>query len=83
MQLPLTQVELADTLGLTSVHVNRILKDFREQGLITIEHRRVSILNMSALQKIANFDQDYLNLGGASSELTRYFDNLEEYRPDA
>ena len=75
--LPLTQTELGDTLGLTPVHVNRILKEFRALGLISVEHRQVSLLNISRLQEIAGFNQDYLNLGKASSELTRYFDSLE------
>ena len=83
IRLPLTQVELADTLGLTPVHVNRILKEFRQQGLIAVEHKRLSLLDMSGLQKMADFNQDYLNLGGASKEVTQYFDNLESGRTAA
>ena len=79
-KLPLTQTELGDTLGLTPVHVNRILKEFRQQGLIAVEHRRLSLLDMSGLQEMADFNQDYLNLGGASKEVTQYFDNLESGR---
>jgi CRP-like cAMP-binding protein len=46
IQLPLTQVEIGDTLGLTPVHVNRILKEFREHGLIGIERRKLSLLDI-------------------------------------
>lgn len=37
IRLPLTQVELADTLGLTAVHINRVLQEFRAGALITLE----------------------------------------------
>jgi CRP-like cAMP-binding protein len=76
-RLPLTQIELADTLGLTPVHVNRVLKEFRAAGLITIEHKVLSMLDVEGLQSRASFNKDYLHLGGASTEVTRYFDRLE------
>ncbi len=80
-QLPLTQTELGDTLGLTPVHVNRILRDLREQGLIAMAHRTISLLDVEGLKALAGFDSDYLNLGGASADLVRYFDDLEPSRP--
>ena len=76
-RLPLTQTELADTLGLTPVHVNRVLKEFRERRLIAIEHRMLSILNLAELQGVANFSKDYLHLTGVSEEVSRYFDNID------
>ena len=75
--LPLTQTELADTLGLTPVHVNRVLKEFRAAGLITMERKVLSLLDVEGLQSRAGFNKDYLHLGGASSEMVRYFDHLE------
>ncbi|MFC0386673.1 Crp/Fnr family transcriptional regulator [Muricoccus vinaceus] len=77
-RLPLTQTELADTLGLTPVHVNRVLKDFRQQGLIAINQRILSLLKVEALQALAGFNKGYLHLGGASAEVRRYFDSLED-----
>ena len=77
-RLPLTQTELGDTLGLTPVHVNRVLKEFRARRLIAMEHRMVALLNVPGLQEIAAFDKSYLNLGGASDEVARYFDALED-----
>ena len=84
-RLPLTQTELGDTLGLTPVHVNRVLKEFRARRLIAMEHRMVALLNVPGLQEIAAFDKSYLNLGGASDEVARYFDALEnkERRADS
>lgn len=76
--LPLTQTELGDALGLTPVHVNRVLREFREQRLIAMEHRVLRMLDVGGLQEIAAFNKEYLHLGGASPEVTRYFDHLEE-----
>lgn len=77
IRLPLTQAELADTLGLTSVHINRVLQEFRKSGLITLEHRRLALRDSERLQGIAEFNQSYLHLGGAPGEIQRYFDRLE------
>ena len=76
-QLPLTQTELGDTLGLTPVHVNRILKEFRERRLITIEHKMLTLMDIERLQEIAAFNEDYLHFGGVSKEVAQYFDRLE------
>lgn len=59
---PLTQVELGESLGLTSVHVNRTLQELRRLGLIELENRRVNILDLEALKGIAEFDPSYLYL---------------------
>ncbi len=75
--LPLTQTELGDTLGLTPVHVNRILKEFRSNGLIAMEHKIINLLNVPGLQNMADFTEDYLQLGGASEEVARYFTDRE------
>jgi CRP-like cAMP-binding protein len=77
IRLPLTQVELADTLGLTSVHVNRTLQGFRRDNLIALAHHRLTLLDVERLQKIAGFNQDYLHLGGATTEVRSYIDTLE------
>ena len=77
-KLPLTQTELGDTLGLTPVHVNRILKEFRERQLIAIEQKMLHLTNVQGLRDIAAFNEDYLHLRGASDEMTRYFDDLDQ-----
>jgi hypothetical protein len=81
-RLPLTQTELGDTLGLTPVHVNRILKEFRKRGLITMERRMLNLLDVEGLRAIAAFNKDYLHLGGTPNEVARYFDVLEAERKD-
>lgn len=57
---PLTQQELSECLGLTAVHVNRTLQELRRGGLIEVENRRATILDLPALKSIAEFNPDYL-----------------------
>ena len=76
-RLPLTQTELGDTLGLTPVHVNRVLREFRERRLISMQHRMLELLDVNGLQAIAGFNKDYLHLGGAPPEVVRYLNDLE------
>jgi CRP-like cAMP-binding protein len=62
--LPITQIDLADTTGLTSVHVNRSLQDMRREGLIELRKRRLRILDLPRLRALAEFDPAYLQLTG-------------------
>lgn len=77
IRLPLTQLEIADALGLTPVHVNRVLQELRREGLITIERRRLALLNLENLQGIAGLNHAYLHLGGAPKEARLYLNRLE------
>jgi len=61
--LPITQVDLADTTGLTPVHVNRTLQELRRQGLIELRRGRVTILDLPRLRTLAEFRPNYLHLG--------------------
>jgi CRP-like cAMP-binding protein len=60
--LPLTQTELAETLGLTAVHVNRVIQKMREDGLISLYRKHLTILDAERLKAIAGFDPNYLHL---------------------
>lgn len=60
--LDLTQTDIAECLGLTSVHVNRMLKELRERGLVTFREGRVTILDWEGLQAVAEFNPSYLYL---------------------
>jgi CRP-like cAMP-binding protein len=60
--LPLTQVELAETLGLSAVHVNRTLQELRRQKLITLDDGRLTIQNLRILEELSFFNADYLHL---------------------
>lgn len=56
----LTQDDLGDALGLSSVHVNRVLRSLRERNLLTFQHGRVVIPDPDKLAIIADFDPAYL-----------------------
>jgi len=60
--LNLTQTDLAECLGLTSVHVNRVLKELREGGIVEFRGGRVTIREPAQLERIAEFDPAYLYL---------------------
>ena len=62
--LPLTQGMLADTLGLSTVHVNRSLQELRQDRLVSFERNKLKILNWDRLAELADFDPAYLNLSG-------------------
>jgi CRP-like cAMP-binding protein len=63
--LPITQGELADALGLSAVHVNRLLKELRASGLIAWREGVLSILDFGGLGDLAGFDPTYLVLDRA------------------
>lgn len=58
---PLNQYVLADALGLSAIHVNRVLRQLREQGLLTVRKGRVHIHDLCRLRKLAGFQGGYLN----------------------
>lgn len=58
----LTQSELAETLGLSAVHINRTLQELRRQGLICLSGRRLTIPDIGALMAASMFDPGYLHL---------------------
>jgi len=60
--LPLTQVQLGETVGASVVHVNRMLKKLRADRLLDHKDGRLIILNWEGLSQAADFDPAYLNL---------------------
>jgi CRP-like cAMP-binding protein len=52
---PLNQYVLADALGLSAIHVNRVLRQLRERKLMTLKDRKITIQNMPALKQLAGF----------------------------
>lgn len=60
--LPLTQIDLAECLGLTNVLVNCALRALREKGLATSEKSRISVVNRTELWRAADFNPRYLYL---------------------
>jgi CRP-like cAMP-binding protein len=58
--LPLTQELIGDALGLTMVHVNRTFRALREDKLVAVDGRRVTILDFEALSLVCDFENSYL-----------------------
>ncbi len=65
-ELPMSQEQLADALGLTAVHVNRTIKSLETDGLITRNRRRISFPRWDALRDLADFSTRYLHLEHAN-----------------
>lgn len=61
-EFPVTQEELADATGLTPVHVNRTLKELREDGLVEFRGKIVTIRDRAKLKTLAQFNPNYLHL---------------------
>jgi CRP-like cAMP-binding protein len=60
-RLPLTQELIADALGLSLQHVNRTLRQLREEGFLAIEGQVVQLRNPDGLAALAEFDRAYLS----------------------
>jgi CRP-like cAMP-binding protein len=60
--LPVTQVDIAETLGLSAVHVNRTVQQLRRRKLITLEDGTLTIRDLEALKELSQFNPDYLHL---------------------
>jgi CRP-like cAMP-binding protein len=61
---PLSQYMLADALGLSAVHINRVLRQLREEGLLTFRSGQVIFDDFERLIKVAEFDTAYLDQDG-------------------
>jgi DNA-binding transcriptional regulator LsrR (DeoR family) len=58
--MPLTQELIGDALGLSVPHVNRTLRQLREENLVAIEGQKVVIKDVEALSRLADFERAYL-----------------------
>lgn len=61
-ELPMTQEQLGDAIGLTAVHVNRTLKSLEAEGLIARTKRSISIPDRDRLRHVGDFNERYLHL---------------------
>ncbi|WP_375160177.1 Crp/Fnr family transcriptional regulator [Bradyrhizobium sp. RDT46] len=60
-ELPITQIELADCLGLSVVHVNRTLQQLRQEGIVAIERRTFHLLDQAKVEEVGQFEKIYLH----------------------
>ena len=75
-ECPLTQYHLADALGLSPVHVNRVLRQLRDEDLMTFRNNTVTFNNFDQLAELAGFDAAYLDF-----EVRNPGDALERVAP--
>jgi CRP-like cAMP-binding protein len=61
-ELPLTQRQLADTLAMTGVHLNRIVRQLRMEGMITLKGHAITIPDVEHLNRFSDFNPNYLHL---------------------
>jgi CRP-like cAMP-binding protein len=60
-EMPLTQEEIGEALGITAVHVNRVIRQLREDGIVELQRGRVTVLNEGKFREFADFDDRYLH----------------------
>lgn len=60
--LPLTQEELGDALGITSVHTNRVLKQLRKEELVSFRSKLLTIRDLKRLREAAGFEAEYMHV---------------------
>jgi CRP-like cAMP-binding protein len=78
-ELPLTQAKLADVLGLSIPHVNRMLRRLREDGLVELAGPKVRIVDRAALAALADFNESYLSRSPAV-RAAAHLESCEERR---
>lgn len=61
-ELPMTQEQLGDALGISPVHVNRVLRDLDREGLVVRNKRSVQVPDLARLKKVGGFNELYLHL---------------------
>ena len=57
----MTQEQLADATGLTSVHVNRVLQGLQRDGLIERERRMIRFVSWERIRDVGDFNPRYLH----------------------
>ncbi|MGC2775168.1 MAG: Crp/Fnr family transcriptional regulator [Bradyrhizobium sp.] len=64
-KFPATQIVLAEAIGTSTVHLNRVLQELRTKGLLEVERGEITIFDLEGLRQVADFDPLYLHLDPA------------------
>lgn len=70
-ELPLTQAQLGEAIGITQVHTNRVMQKLRKQELITFQNKKFHISDWEGMKEYADFDALYLHLERADPSLKK------------
>lgn len=65
-EMPLTQEQIGEAIGITAVHANRVIRQLREDGVVDLHRGRVTVLDEAKFQELADFDNRYLHLSPAT-----------------
>ena len=65
-EMPLTQEQIGEALGVTAVHANRVIKQLREEGVADLHRGRVTVLDEAKFRELADFDNRYLHQSPAT-----------------
>lgn len=60
-EMPLTQEQIGEALGITAVHANRVIKQLRQEGIVEFHRGRVTVLDERKYLELADFDDRYLH----------------------
>ena len=71
LAMPLTQEQIGDAIGLTAVHVNRMLRQMRMDGVLTLKSGTLSVLDPARFQELARFDAAAVLDNGLRAGLSR------------
>jgi CRP-like cAMP-binding protein len=83
---PLTQEEFADATGITPVHLSRVLGELRQEGVVELQARALTILDPHGLKRIAGYEANYLHLDrteGRDPDMSDRAADLVEAAPQA
>ena len=64
-EMPMTQEEIGEALGITGVHANRVIRQLREEGIVDLHRGRATVLNEARFLELSDFDDRYLHLSPA------------------
>jgi len=62
IEMPLTQEQIGEAMGITQIHANQISKQLREEGVLEFHRGHVTVLDEGKLEELAHFDDRYLHL---------------------
>ena len=60
-EMPLTQEQIGEAMGITAVHVNRIVKQLRDDNVLELHRGSVTVIDEQKLLELADFDGLYLH----------------------
>ena len=67
-ELPISQTDLADTIGTSPVHLNRVLQELRQDNLISWKGNTLAIHDIDRLMKYSGFNPNYLHIGAQGAD---------------